>query len=285
MSDRRVAVVGAGTMGHGIAYIAALAGCEVALTDTRAAALPVARDRLDALRAGGVARGRLTAAESNAVAARVRLEPELARAVRDADIVVEAVVEDLAVKQRLFSELERAAPLETLLATNTSSLSVAAIAAGLAHPERVVGLHFFNPVAAMKLVEVVTHPGTARDALTRAVQFARTLGKEPIVVRDSPGFASSRLGLVLGLEAIRMLEQGVASAEDIDKAMELGYNHPMGPLKLTDLVGLDVRLAIAEYLYRTLEERQFEPPALLRAKVAKGELGKKTGKGFYTWSP
>lgn len=285
MSDRRVAVVGAGTMGHGIAYVAALAGCEVALTDDRAAVLPVARDRLDALRAGGVARGRLTAAESSAVAARLRLEPELAGAVRDADIVIEAVVEDLAVKQRLFSELERAVPLETLLATNTSSLSVAAIAAGLRHPERVVGLHFFNPVAAMQLVEVVTHPGTAHDALARAVQFARTLGKEPIVVRDSPGFASSRLGLALGLEAIRMLEQGVASAEDIDKAMELGYNHPMGPLKLTDLVGLDVRLAIAEYLYRTLEERQFEPPALLRAKVAKGELGKKTGKGFYTWSP
>jgi 3-hydroxybutyryl-CoA dehydrogenase len=285
MSDRRVAVVGAGTMGHGIAYVAALAGCAVALTDNRAAALPAARDRLDALRAGGVARGRLTATESSAVAARLRLEPELARAVRDADIVVEAVVEDLAVKQRLFSELERAAPLETLLATNTSSLSVAAIATGLRHPERVVGLHFFNPVPAMKLVEVVTHPGTAPDALARAVQFARTLGKEPIVVRDSPGFASSRLGLALGLEAIRMLEQGVASAEDIDKAMELGYNHPMGPLKLTDLVGLDVRLAIAEYLYRTLEERQFEPPALLRAKVAKGELGQKTGQGFYTWSP
>jgi 3-hydroxybutyryl-CoA dehydrogenase len=285
MSDRRVAVVGAGTMGHGIAYVAAVAGCAVALTDNRAAALPAARDRLDALRAGGVARGRLTAPESSAVAARLRLEPELARAVRDADIVVEAVVEDLAVKQRLFRELERAAPLETLLATNTSSLSVAAIATGLRHPERVVGLHFFNPVPAMKLVEVVSHPTTAPEALARAVQFARTLGKEPIVVRDSPGFASSRLGLALGLEAIRMLEQGVASAEDIDKAMELGYNHPMGPLKLTDLVGLDVRLAIAEYLYRTLEERHFEPPALLRAKVAKGELGQKTGKGFYTWSP
>ncbi len=285
MTDRRVAVVGAGTMGHGIAYVAALAGCEVALTDNRVAALPAARERIDALLAGGVARGRLTATESSAVAARVRMEPELAQAVRDADVVVEAAVEDLAVKRRLFSELEHAAPPETLLATNTSSLSVAAIAAGLGRPGRVVGLHFFNPVAAMKLVEVVTHPGTADTALARAVRFARTLGKEPIVVRDSPGFASSRLGLALGLEAIRMLEQGVASAEDIDKAMELGYNHPMGPLKLTDLVGLDVRLAIAEYLYRTLEERQFEPPALLRAKVAKGELGKKTGRGFYTWSP
>ena len=151
-------------------------------------------------------------------------------------------------------------------------------------PSRVVGLHFFNPVHAMKLVEIVRHPRAATASVERAVAFARALGKEPIIVNDSPGFASSRLGVALGLEAMRMLEQGVASAEDIDKAMELGYNHPMGPLKLTDLVGLDVRLAIADYLYRTLEEPQFEPPPILRDKVAKGELGKKTGKGFYTWS-
>jgi 3-hydroxybutyryl-CoA dehydrogenase len=145
-------------------------------------------------------------------------------------------------------------------------------------------MHFVNPVHAMKLVEVVAHPRASRASVERAVTFARQLGKEPIVVQDSPGFASSRLGVVLGLEAMRMLEQGVASAEDIDKAMELGYNHPMGPLKLTDLVGLDVRLAIAEYLYRTLEEPQFEPPKILRDKVAQGHLGKKTGKGFYAWS-
>ena len=151
-------------------------------------------------------------------------------------------------------------------------------------PGRLVGMHFFNPVHAMKLVEVVTHPRADGGAIDRAVAFARALGKEPIVVQDSPGFASSRLGVVLGLEAMRMLEQGVAAAEDIDKAMELGYNHPMGPLKLSDLVGLDVRLAIAEYLYRALEEPQFEPPKILRDKVAKGDLGKKTGKGFYTWS-
>jgi len=146
-----------------------------------------------------------------------------------------------------------------------------------------VGMHFFNPVHAMKLVEVVTHDGN-NDVAQRAIEFARALGKEPIVVRDSPGFASSRLGVVLGLEAMRMLEQGVASAEDIDKAMELGYNHPMGPLKLTDLVGLDVRLAIAEYLHATLGDARYEPPKLLRDKVKKGELGRKSGKGFYTWS-
>ncbi len=284
MSDERVAVVGAGTMGHGIAYAAALAGFTVALTDSRAAALDAAVRRIGDLLAGGVQRGKLSDADRAAVAARVRAERALPAAVRDAAVVIEAVVEDLGVKQGLFAQLERAAPASALLATNTSSLSVASIASGARDPGRVVGMHFFNPVHAMKLVEVVTHPRVAAAVVERAVAFARALGKEPIVVRDSPGFASSRLGVALGLEAMRMLEQGVASAEDIDKAMELGYGHPMGPLKVTDLVGLDVRLAIADYLFRTLEEPQFEPPKILRDKVAKGELGRKTGKGFYTWS-
>ena len=283
MSAGPVAVVGAGTMGHGIAYAVALAGFDVRLTDTRSDAIPLAIRRIGDLLQGGVKRGKVNEADLSAVAARLRPERELSAAVREADVVIEAVVEDLGVKQRLFVELERTAPAEALLATNTSSLSVAAIADAVRDPSRVVGLHFFNPVHAMKLVEIVRHPRAAAAAVERAVAFARALGKEPIVVNDSPGFASSRLGLVLGLEAMRMLEQGVASAEDIDKAMELGYNHPMGPLKLTDLVGLDVRLAIADYLYRTLEEPQFEPPQLLRDKVAKGELGKKTGKGFYAW--
>jgi 3-hydroxybutyryl-CoA dehydrogenase len=277
----KVAVVGAGTMGHGIAYVATLAGCTVALTDNRPDALPPAIRRIGDLFTGAVKRGKLDAAAMAAATTRLRAERELARAVADVDVVIEAVVEDLGVKRQLFAELERAAAPETLLATNTSSLSVAAIAGAVRDPGRVVGLHFFNPVHAMKLVEVVRHP---RAAVERAVAFARTLGKEPIVVNDSPGFASSRLGVVLGLEAMRMLEQGVASAEDIDKAMELGYNHPMGPLKLTDLVGLDVRLAIAEYLHRTLEDAQFAPPAILRDKVAKGHLGRKTGEGFYRWS-
>jgi len=284
MTARRVAVIGAGTMGHGIAYVATLAGCSVALTDSRPEAIPPAIRRIGDLFTGGVQRGKLGEATVAAAAARLRAERDLASAVREADAVIEAVVEDLGVKQRLFAELERAAPAEALLATNTSSLSVAAIASGMRRPGRLVGMHFFNPVHVMKLVEVIQAPGADRAAVDRAVELARVFGKEPIVVRDSPGFASSRLGLALGLEAMRMLEQGVASAEDIDRAMELGYNHPMGPLKLTDLVGLDVRLAIAEYLYRTLEEPQFEPPRILRDKVAKGELGKKTGKGFYTWS-
>jgi len=284
MSAGPVAVVGAGTMGHGIAYAVALAGFEVRLTDSRAEAIPVAIRKIGDLLQGGVQRGKLSQADLSAVAARLRAAPELSAAVSDAEVVIEAVVEDLAVKQRLFAELERAAPAGALLTTNTSSLSVAVVAGAARDPGRVVGLHFFNPVHAMKLVEIVRHPRAAAATVERAVAFARVLGKEPIVVNDSPGFVSSRLGVALGLEAMRMLEQDVASVEDIDKAMELGYNHPMGPLKLTDLVGLDVRLAIAEYLHRTLEDPQFEPPAILRDKVAKGELGKKTGKGFYRWS-
>jgi 3-hydroxybutyryl-CoA dehydrogenase len=284
MTRPRVAVIGAGTMGHGIAYVAALAGCEVRLTDARSDALAPALEKIAALLTSGLKRGKLNAADHAAARARLQTEPQLPSAVMDADVVIEAVVEDLGVKQRLFAEIERAAPRGALLASNTSSLSIAQIASALSEPARLVGMHFFNPVHAMKLVEVVTHGTGGEPAAERAVEFARRLGKEPIVVRDSPGFASSRLGVVLGLEAMRMLEQGVATPEDIDKAMELGYNHPMGPLKLTDQVGLDVRLAIAEYLHATLGTPQYEPPKILREKVKKGELGRKTGKGFYTWS-
>jgi len=286
MKSPVVAVIGAGTMGHGIAYVAALWGCEVRLTDDRADAFPQARAKIEDLLAGGVKRGKLTESDAAAVRQRLQTETTIGSAIADADVVIEAIVEDLAIKQRLFAEIERAAPATALLATNTSSLSIAQIAATMKQPGRLIGMHFFNPVHVMKLVEVVTH-GRERSggaATERAVEFARRLGKEPIVVRDSPGFASSRLGVVLGLEAMRMLEQGVASAEDIDKAMELGYNHPMGPLKLTDQVGLDVRLAIAEYLHATLGKPHYEPPKILREKVQKGELGRKTGKGFYTWS-
>ena len=280
----RVAVIGAGTMGHGIAYVAAVAGCEVRLTDARRAALPEALDQIEALLVSGVKRGKIAADDHAAVRKRIRPESQLRAALTDADVVIEAVVEDLAIKQRLFADVERAAPSGALLASNTSSLSIGQIAAAMTQPARLVGMHFFNPVHIMKLVEVVTHGRDSRTAADRAMEFARRLGKEPIVVRDSPGFASSRLGVVLGLEAMRMLEQDVASAADIDKAMELGYNHPMGPLKLTDLVGLDVRLAIAEYLHATLGTPQYAPPKILKDKVQKGELGKKSGKGFYTWS-
>jgi 3-hydroxybutyryl-CoA dehydrogenase len=271
-------------MGHGIAYVAALAGCPVVLTDSRPDALPDALDKIEGLLAGGLKRGKITEQDRALVHSRLRTERVLAAAVQGADVVVEAVVEDLTIKQRLFRELERFAPGGAVLATNTSSLSVGGIAGGMGDPGRLIGMHFFNPVHLMRLVEVVRHGRTSAEVVERVVGLARQLGKEPIVVNDSPGFASSRLGVVLGLEAMRMLEQGVATAEDIDRAMELGYNHPMGPLKVTDLVGLDVRLAIAEYLHSALGLPHYAPPQILRDKVAKGELGKKSGKGFYTWN-
>ena len=280
----RVAVIGAGTMGHGIAYVAAIAGCRVALYDSSADALADAQHRVESLAATGLQRGKITEADRAALHQRMRFVKDLDDAVMDADVVVEAIVERLNTKQMLFAAVERQAPKEALFATNTSSLSVGQIAAAVREPARLIGLHFFNPVHVMRLVEIVLHGRTTSDTVNRAIAFARQLGKEPIVVQDSPGFASSRLGVVLGLEAMRMLEQGVASAEDIDTAMELGYNHPMGPLKLTDLVGLDVRLAIAEYLHQQLRMPHYAPPQILKDKVAKGELGRKTGKGFYTWS-
>jgi len=198
------------------------------------------------------------------------------------DLVIEAVPERLELKEQVFAELERHAPTSALLATNTSSLSITEIQAGLREPGRVLGLHFFNPVHINALVEVVRGERTDPAVVDAGVAFARRLGKEPIVVKDSPGFASSRLGVLLGLEAMRMLEEGVATAEAIDKAMEVGYRHPMGPLRLTDLVGLDVRLDIARYLHSKLGDR-FRPPAILERLVAEGNLGKKTGRGFYTW--
>jgi 3-hydroxybutyryl-CoA dehydrogenase len=280
----QVAVIGAGTMGHGIAYAAALAGCAVTLTDTRPESLAEAKRKVEALLVGGLQRGKLAEVDRAAVHERLRYAPDLGDAVIDADLVIEAIVEHLNTKQLLFAAVERTARRDALLATNTSSLSVGQIAAAVREPARLIGMHFFNPVHVMRLVEIVRHGRTTPDAVERAAAFARRLGKEPIVVQDSPGFASSRLGVVLGLEAMRMVEQGVASPEDIDKAMELGYNHPMGPLKVTDLVGLDVRLAIAEYLYQQLREPHYAPPQILKDKVANGELGRKSGKGFYSWS-
>src|SRR5258705_2161609 len=192
-------------------------------------------------------------------------------------------MEDLDLKRDLFGRLDRLAPPGAILATNTSSLPVGKIASATARPERVLGMHFFIRVHLMRLVEVVVHGRTGDEARDRVLETARRMGKTAIVVKDSPGFATSRLGVVLGLEAMRMLEEGVASAEDIDRAMELGYNHPMGPLRLTDLVGLDVRLAIAEHLHRELKDERYRPPEILKTKVKAGELGKKTKKSFYSW--
>lgn len=198
-------------------------------------------------------------------------------------LVIEAVPEDLSLKQDIFGSAATHYDNSVVFASNTSSLSITSIAEGVPHPERVVGMHFFNPVPVSSLVEVVVGTHTAPATTELAVAWTERLAKTPIVVADSPGFASSRLGVALGMEAIRMLQEGVASAEDIDTAMELGYRHPMGPLRLTDLIGLDVRLAIAEHLSTELGDR-FDPPQLLRDLVAKGDLGKKSGRGFHDWS-
>ena len=278
-----IAVIGAGTMGHGIAHVSAVAGYRVGLFDAVEGAagrgLERVRDNLDK----GISRGKVTEAERDAALSRLRACATLGDAVRDADLVIEAAPESMDIKAPLFRDLDKLAPPASILATNTSSLSIGRIAGETTRPSQVIGMHFFNPVHVMKLLEVVVHDRVSDGTRASVLDVAHRLGKEPIVVRDAPGFASSRLGIALGLEAMRMLEQGVASAADIDKAMELGYNHPMGPLRLTDLVGLDVRLSIAEYLHKELGSESFRPPELLRRMVAEGKLGKKSGEGFYSW--
>ncbi len=280
---RRAAVIGAGTMGHGIAEVLARAGLEVALVDVEPAFVERGIGRIRESIDEAIAKGKLGSQAREEVLGRIRGTAYLADAVRDADLAIEAVPEDLTIKRGVFERLGAVCRPQTLLATNTSSLSVTAIAEAVDRTaDRVLGLHFFNPPPIMRLVEIVRGARTSDAAVEVARDLVRRIGKEPIVVRDSPGFASSRLGIALGLEAIRMLEAGVASAEDIDTAMELGYRHPVGPLKLTDLVGLDVRLAIAERLHAELGEA-FRPPELLRRLVAEGKLGRKAGEGFYKY--
>jgi len=281
---KTLTVIGAGTMGHGIAHVAAACGVDVRLYDALQGAATAGIAKIAKNLDKGVELGKLDKAARDLALSRIRAADVLETACKDSDCVIEAVPERLELKREIFALVDRALPDHSLLATNTSSLPVAQIATVLRRPGRLVGMHFFNPVHVMKLVEVVRPPGADPEAVARAVAFAERMGKTPITVTDSPGFASSRLGLVIGLEAMRMVEQGVASASDIDTAMKLGYGHPMGPLELTDLVGLDVRLGIAEYLCEAIGPA-FAPPEVLREKVAAGKLGKKSGEGFYRWSP
>jgi len=281
---RSITVIGAGTMGHGIAHVAAMAGAMVQLYDAVAGAAAIGIEKIGKNLAKGVELGKVSAADRDAALGRIRAFDELAAACAGADCVIEAVPERLELKREIFGAVDQAAPAHALLATNTSSLPISEIAASVRTPGRLVGMHFFNPVHVMKLVEVVRHASADPASVATAVGLAERFGKTPITVSDAPGFASSRLGLVIGLEAMRMVEQGVASAADIDTAMKLGYGHPMGPLELTDLVGLDVRLGIAEYLAQAIGPA-FTPPQTLRDKVAAGKLGKKSGEGYYRWSP
>ncbi|MGZ0747278.1 3-hydroxyacyl-CoA dehydrogenase family protein [Haloparvum sp. AD34] len=278
----RTTVLGAGTMGHGIAQVTAMAGNEVTIRDIDEEVLSDGVDSIEANLQAGVDREKVTEDEMAATLDRITTTTDLETAVADAELVVEAVPEDVDLKQRVFEDVAGAAPADAIIATNTSSLSVTDIVSVLDDPGRALGLHFFNPVHIMGLVEVIDAEQTDETTLDRVTTFVESLDKTPIVIRDSAGFASSRLGVTLGAEAIRMLETGVASPRDIDQAMELGYNHPMGPIELTDVVGLDVRLDVLEYLREELGER-FRPPQALRRKVRAGKLGKKTGEGFYVW--
>jgi 3-hydroxybutyryl-CoA dehydrogenase len=276
-----VGVIGGGRMGAGIAQSFATAGSSVTIveSDQRSAAQALERVATGLTRA---AERELLSEPVSRVLHRVTTVASVTDLPPRADLVVEAVPEDARLKASLLAAAEKAVATSTVLASNTSSLSVTELASALTEPARFLGMHFFNPVPASELVEIVVAPATKADIVRRVLDWTRCLGKKDVVVNDSPGFASSRLGVALGLEAIRMVEAGVAEPQAIDDAVRLGYKHPMGPLRLTDLVGLDVRLAIAEHLHATLGER-FAPPQLLRDKVARGELGRKSGQGFYAW--
>lgn len=277
-----VAVLGAGTMGRGIAQVAAMADLETRLFDVDASILEPAREEIRANLDKGIELEKVEPSVKDVALERLEVTEDFGRATEGARTVIEAVPERLELKHRVLYQASLPADPDAVLASNTSSLSISELGSGLPHPDRVVGMHFFNPVHLMELVEVVRGAETSDATVRHARTLAEKMGKTPITVRDAPGFASSRLGVALGLEAIRMVEEDVASPADIDRAMELGYRHPMGPLRLTDLVGLDVRLEIARHLASTLGER-FSPPQLLVRMVDEGRLGKKAGRGFYEW--
>ncbi len=277
-----VLVIGAGTMGRGIAGACALAGHDTRVFDADPGAQRAVRGHVESSWSRAVEKGKLTAEAAEGARHRLRIIERLKDAT-EVDIAIEAVPEALDLKQMLFSELDDLCPKRTILASNTSSLSITRIAKATGRRDRVIGIHFFNPVAVMPLVEIVLGRDTSPETEGRALELVHSLGKEAVRVHDSPGFATSRLGVALGLEAMRMVEEGIASVEDIDRALELGYGHRMGPLKTTDLVGLDVRLAIAETLAAELPSDRFDPPEILRTLVAEGRTGKKSGEGFYRW--
>ena len=283
-SLQRIAILGAGTMGHGIAHVCAAAGYATTLFDLTSDAVETGLQKVQANLDKGIARGKVTEEQKASTLGNLRGTADFDDAVGGVDLVIEAVPEKLELKHDVLGRAAALAAPGAILGTNTSSLSIDSIASALPDPSRVIGLHFFNPVHIMKLLEIIVGPKTDRTVYEAAAAFGERIGKQTIKISDFPGFATSRLGLVIGLEAIRMVEQGVGSPEDIDKAMTLGYGFPMGPLRLTDLVGLDVRLHIAEYLSEKLDDgAHFKPPVLLREMVEAGKLGKKSGQGFYSW--
>ena len=284
MDVRSVAVVGAGTMGAGIAQVCAQTGWKTCLYDAFPESLTKGMDAIEAFWDKGIERGKTTTDQKAEWSGNLRVINDLPEAVEGVDLIIEAVPENMQLKQEIFAELERLAPSHALLATNTSGLPISEIAQSTGCPDRVIGMHFFNPVPLMSLLELVRHDAVSEETIAAAKSIGSAMGKTTIVVRDVPGFATSRLGVVLGNEAIRMLADGVASASDIDTAMRLGYNHPMGPLELSDLVGLDVRRDILNNLADAFGEESYRPHPMLNRLVETGDLGKKAGKGIYDWT-
>lgn len=278
----RIGVLGAGLMGSGIAQVAATAGCQVTVHDPRAEAIPAARAGIERSLARLVDKGQVEPAARDAALGRLAFAATMAD-LAASDLVIEAVTEDLALKQSVFRELDALLPARAILASNTSSLPIADLAASTGRPDRFVGLHFFSPVPMMPLVEVVRTPATSEETLAVAMAFARRLGKEPVAARDTPGFIVNRLLIPYLNDAVRAREAGVAGTVEIDTAMRLGAGHPMGPLALLDLIGLDTACRVAEVMYADLREPRYAPPPMLRRLVALGWLGRKSGRGFYDY--
>ncbi len=282
MNVRTIAVLGAGTMGHGVAHAAAAAGFATRLYDVSEAQLAKARSAVDGILRKAVELGKLTASEADAAMARLVTTPDVSQALTDADLVIETAPERIDVKVQLFAAIEAHAPARAIVASNTSALSITEMAGTLKDPARVAGMHFFNPVHKMKLIEIVRALESSERALETIEAVSRQMGKETVLVREAPGFITTRVNASIGNEAFYMLMEGVASARDIDKALKLGLNHPMGPFELVDLVGLDTRLSILEYLHRSMGEK-YRPCPLLSQYVKAGRLGKKVGRGVYEY--
>ncbi len=279
----KVAVIGSGTMGSGIGYVTALSGFETRLYDVVPEALAKAEEYHKRLIARSLAKGRITEEEADAFWGRVSYLDELGQALAGADIVIEAILEDIELKKDFFRKAEAVVSKDTILGSNTSSLPITQIASAVESRGRVIGIHFFNPAPVMKLVEIIVGMETDQEVVDRVVDFARKLGKEEVVVNDFPGFVTTRVGLMLISEAIFVLQEGVAEKEALDKAIKLGYNHPMGPLELADLIGLDIVYHILEAMYENYKDARYRPPILLKKMVEAGRLGRKTGRGFYDY--
>ena len=278
----KVTVLGAGTMGHGIAHAAMMAGCDTVMYDVAPAAVEKGRRAIGGIMEKSLELGKITSADAAAATARLTTTTSLAGALSGSRFIIEAAPEQIGLKLALLADIEKLAPADAVIASNTSSLSVTEMAAALSNPRRLAGMHFFNPVHKMKLVEVVRALESSDETLQTVEAVARQMGKETVIVRDSAGFVTSRVNAMIGNEAFYMLQEGVASARDIDKALKLGLNHPMGPFELVDLVGLDTRLSVLEFLHKSLGEK-YRPCPLLVQHVRAGRLGKKVGRGVYDY--